>query len=71
MLSRGVIVGGIVLSFVFRIVFSAVMFISASEVDTPWLSFTLLVIMSVALARGLYRLYRSMLFVYAMSKIDK
>lgn len=71
MLSRKVIIASVVLSFLFRIVFSVVMFISASEVDTPWLSFTLLVIMSVALARGLYRLYKSMLFVYAMGKIDE
>jgi hypothetical protein len=46
------------------------MFISAGEVETPWLSFTLLVIMSVMLARGLYRLYRSMIFVYALGRID-
>ena len=71
MLSRGMIIASVGLSFLFRIAFSLVMFMSATEVDTPWLRFTLLVIMSVALARGLYRLYRSLGFVYAMSKIDK
>jgi len=70
MLSREVIIGSVMLSFLLRIIFSLVMFISATEVDTPWLSFILLVIMSVALARGLYRLYRSMIFVYALGKID-
>ena len=70
MLSRGVLIASVILGFLFRLLFSLVMFISAGEVETPWLSFTLLVIMSVMLARGLYRLYRSSIFVYALSKID-
>jgi len=70
MLSREVLITSVFLGFSFRILFSLVMFISAGEVETPWLSFILLVIMSVALARGLYRLYRSMIFVYALGKID-
>jgi predicted membrane-bound mannosyltransferase len=70
MLNRGVLITSVFLGFSFRILFSLVMFISAGEVETPWLSFTLLVIMSVMLARGLYRLYRSMVFVYALGRID-
>jgi hypothetical protein len=70
MLNRGVLISSVILGFLFRLGFAAIMFMSAGEVDTPWLSFTLLVIMSVMLARGLYRLYRSMIFVYALGRID-
>ena len=67
---RTLILLSVAFSFLFRFGFVAIMFLSASEVESDWLMWALLIIMSVALTRGLYRAYRVVKFVLAMGKLD-
>ena len=70
MRARTLILSSVALSFAFRLGFVAVMFLSAGEVESDWLMWALLIIMSVSLTRGIYRAYRVLKFTFAMSKLD-
>ena len=70
MRARTLILSSVVLGFVFRLGFVAVMFLSAGEVESDWLMWALLIIMSVSLTRGIYRAYRVIRISLAVGKLD-
>jgi hypothetical protein len=70
MLARTLILSSVALGFAFRLGFVAVMFLSAGEVESNWLMWALLIIMSVSLTRGIYRSYRVLRIVLAVGKLD-
>jgi hypothetical protein len=70
MRARTLIVSSVILGFAFRLGFVSVMFLSAGEVESDWLMWALLIIMSVSLTRGIYRGYRVLRVVLAVSKPD-
>jgi hypothetical protein len=70
MRARTLILSSVILGFAFRLGFVSVMFFSAGEVESDWLMWALLIIMSVSLTRGIYRGYRVLRVVLAVSKPD-
>jgi hypothetical protein len=70
MQAKVLIVLSVLLGFAFRLGFVGVMFLSAGEVESNWLMWALLIIMSVSLTRGIYRAYKVLKFVSAVGKLD-
>lgn len=70
MRARTLILSSVALSFAFRLGFVAIMFLSAGEVESDWLMWALLIIMSVSLTRGIYRAYRVIRISLAVGKLD-
>ena len=70
MLPRTLILLSVALSFALRLGFVAIMFLSAGEVESSWLMWALLIIMSVSLTRGIYRSYRVLKVILAVGKLD-
>jgi hypothetical protein len=70
MRARTLILSSVILGFAFRLGFVSVMFLSAGEVESDWLMWALLIIMSVSLTRGIYRGYRVLRVALAVSKPD-
>jgi hypothetical protein len=70
MQAKVLIVLSVLLGFAFRLGFVGIMFLSAGEVESNWLMWALLIIMSVSLTRGIYRAYKVLKFVLAVGKLD-
>lgn len=67
---RTIILASVFLSFCVRFAFVAILFLAAGEVESPWLMLSLLIIMSVALTRSLYRTYNVVKVILAVGKLD-
>ena len=70
MQARTIVLASVFLSFCLRLAFVLVMFLAAGEVKSSWLMWALLVIMSVALTRTLYRTYNVLKVIFAVGKLD-
>jgi hypothetical protein len=70
MRARTLILIGAFVSFLLRLLFVLIMFLSAGEVQSAPLMWALLIIMSVALTRGIYRTYNVVKVVLAVGKLD-
>jgi hypothetical protein len=70
MQARTIVLASVFLSFCLRLAFVSVMFLSAGEVQSSWLMWALLIIMSVALTRTLYRTYNVLKVILAVGKLD-
>jgi hypothetical protein len=69
MQARTLIMISVCVSFCLRFGFVAIMFLAATEVESSWLMWALLIIMSVALTRSLYRTFNVVKFILAGSKL--
>jgi len=70
MQTRSIVLAGVFLNFCIRLGFVWILFLSAGEVKSNWLMWTLLVIMSVILTRTLYRAYNVVRIILAVGKLD-
>jgi hypothetical protein len=66
---RKLILLGAFISFLFRFGFVGILFLSAGEVETPWLMWALLIVMSVLLTRSLYITYNVIKIILSVGKI--
>lgn len=59
------------MAFIYRIIFSSILFWGAKESDTPFLRWTLLVMASIMITHGLFRFVKMLAFANNLKKLEK
>lgn len=60
-----------VMTLCYRLIFATILFYSAKESDTPFLTWILLGMMSIVVTHGLYRFIKMLGFANNMEKLEK